>query len=251
MGMAQKIVAGNWKMNLSISEGETLAEALLSEDFDSEVQLIIAPPFTHLSRVADKIVGAHIALAAQNCHSESSGAYTGEIAATMLSEIGVQYVILGHSERRTLFNENSDFLNRKLLAVLNEKMKPIFCCGENLEEREKGTAQQVVSHQIRSAIFNLDKNQFQKCVVAYEPVWAIGTGKTATPDQAQDMHLFIRQLIEKQYGTAVAESTSILYGGSVKPVNAHEIFSQPDVDGALVGGASLKAADFAEIARSF
>ena len=249
--MARKIAAGNWKMNTSVAEGLELASALAQASIPEDVTVIVAPPFTHLMTIQDAIVNSPVHLAAQNCHTEVSGAYTGEISPEVLADIGVSYVILGHSERRSYFSESSEFLLAKLKAVLNQGMKPIFCCGEKLEVREAGQANAVVGEQISSAIFKLDKSDFEKCVIAYEPVWAIGTGVTASPEQAQEMHAYIRKLIADQYGQEVADDTSILYGGSVKPGNASGLFGQTDIDGGLVGGAALKSTDFVDIIQAW
>lgn len=248
----KNIAAGNWKMNKDYEEGLTLARNLLVHSKASEALMILAPPFIHLKGVADIIKGqSHIKLAAQNCHQKSAGAYTGEISLEMLKSVGVEYVILGHSERREYFKESNKILAEKTNAVLEAGLTPVFCCGENLAIREANTHIAYVSDQLKASLFHLDSTDFGKIVIAYEPIWAIGTGVTASPEQAQDMHHAIRQLIADQYTNEVAESISILYGGSVKPANAVEIFGQPDVDGGLVGGASLKAEDFCKIYESF
>lgn len=248
----QQIVAGNWKMNKTFEEGKELAEAVAAGLRESDTMAILAPPFIHLSALSLTVQPKlNLRLAAQNCHQETSGAYTGEISVDMLSSVGVQYVILGHSERREYFGEDEALLAKKVDTVLAAGLKPIFCCGEKLPVREAGTHTQLVADQIKGGLFHLSAEAFAHIVIAYEPVWAIGTGVTASPAQAQEMHAVIRQLIANQYGSEVAESTSILYGGSVKPANAEELFSQPDVDGGLVGGASLKAEDFLAIIDSF
>ncbi|MFO7924307.1 MAG: triose-phosphate isomerase [Bacteroidales bacterium] len=251
--MRKKIVAGNWKMNTDINKGHELAESVkrdAEEDLPHGVSLILAPPFTHLS-VISEILPDNIGLAAQNCASEEWGAFTGEISAGMIVSAGAEYVIIGHSERRLHFNESDELLNKKVKTAIAEGLSPIFCCGENLHEREKNIFTEVVKKQVEQGLAGLSKPDFQKVIIAYEPVWAIGTGKTATPEQAQEMHHFIRNLIKEMYDESTAEETTILYGGSCKPSNAGEIFENPDVDGGLIGGASLKAEDFLAIARSF
>ena len=249
--MRKKIVAGNWKMNTLLKDGMELARAVeqqLSEK-ETEAMVIIAPPFTHLSRVRDVIDRVH--LAAQNCASEPSGAYTGEVSPEMIRSCGAGYVIIGHSERRTYYAEDNELLNKKVKLALSSGLKPIYCCGEVLAEREAGKLFEVVTEQLKVGLEGLSKADMGKVVIAYEPVWAIGTGVVATPAQAQEMHRFIRELLEQLFGTEVAENTSILYGGSCKPSNAEELFANPDVDGGLIGGASLKADDFLAIVHSF
>jgi triosephosphate isomerase len=249
--MRKKIVAGNWKMNTLLKDGMELARAVeqqLSEK-ETEAMVIIAPPFTHLSRVRDVIDRVH--LAAQNCASEPSGAYTGEVSPEMIRSCGAGYVIIGHSERRTYYAEDNELLNKKVKLALSSGLKPIYCCGEVLAEREAGKLFEVVTEQLKVGLEGLSKADMGKVVIAYEPVWAIGTGVVATPEQAQEMHRFIRELLEQLFGTEVAENTSILYGGSCKPSNAEELFANPDVDGGLIGGASLKADDFLAIVHSF
>lgn len=246
------IAAGNWKMNMDYDEGRDLVKALVSGLPSSDTLVVLAPPYIHLKNVGGIIKDiSTLKLAAQNCHQEESGAYTGEISAAMLKSCGVDFVILGHSERREYFGETDELIARKIDIVLKHGMQPIYCCGEKLEVREAGKHEGLVSGQVKTALFHLTKEQMGQVVIAYEPVWAIGTGKTASPEEAQEMHRHIRGLIGKQFGKEVAEATSILYGGSVKPDNARELFSQPDVDGGLVGGASLKAADFLAIAEGF
>lgn len=249
--MRKLIVAGNWKMNKTLQEGIELATAI--NDYFStnptKVEVILAPPFTHLSDVAGLI--SSVGLSAQNCASESGGAYTGEVSAEMIRSAGAGYVILGHSERRTYFNEDDDLLYRKIKLVLEQDLKPIFCCGEVLAEREAGNHFKVVKEQVETALFRLGEKELAQLVIAYEPVWAIGTGVTASPAQAQEMHAFIRTLIKEKYGSRVAEELTILYGGSCKPSNARELFVNPDVDGGLIGGASLNAEDFIAIVQSF
>jgi triosephosphate isomerase (TIM) len=251
--MRRKIVAGNWKMNTTIQDGLELVENVIKnaeKGLPENVSLILAPPFTHLSAIR-KILPDNIGLAAQNCASEPSGAFTGEVSASMIASSGAQYVIIGHSERRLYFNESDAELNKKLKLALDSGLSPVFCCGENLHEREKGIHTEVVRKQIELALAEIPPSDYQRIIIAYEPVWAIGTGKTATPDQAQDMHLFIRTQIKELYDEEIAGNTTILYGGSCNPSNARELFANKDVDGGLIGGASLKADDFLSIARSF
>jgi triosephosphate isomerase len=249
--MRQKIVAGNWKMNTLLKEGMELAKAVeqLEKEKTKDALVIIAPPYTHLSRISDLV--DRVCLASQNCAFEPSGAFTGEISPEMLLSTGVEYVIIGHSERRTLFGENNDLLNKKVKLALATGLKPIFCCGEVLEEREAGKLFEVVTEQLKVGLAGLSREDMGKVVIAYEPVWAIGTGVVATPDQAQEMHHFIRDLLSQIFDAHVAENTSILYGGSCKPSNAGELFANPDVDGGLIGGASLKAEDFIAIVNAF
>lgn len=250
--MRKKIVAGNWKMNTLLDEGAVLAGNIVGkkEEVPSGVQLIIAPPFTHLDRIGTVIKNSGIALSAQNCADMEKGAYTGEVSASMLVSAGCSYVILGHSERREYYHETSETLNRKMELALAHGLNPIYCVGEKLEEREAGKHFETVGAQIREVIFNLSPEQLEKTVIAYEPVWAIGTGKTATAEQAEEIHAFIRKTLSEKYGK-LAEEISILYGGSCKPSNAKELFAQKDIDGGLIGGASLKAEDFIAIAKSF
>ena len=251
--MREKIVAGNWKMNTTIQEGVKLTEDILRgiESVPAGVTLIVAPPFTHLSTVS-AIIGnnKNPGLSAQNCAAGEKGAFTGEVSAAMLASVPCQYVILGHSERREYYGETNEILLEKIQRVLANGLRPIFCVGEVLEEREANMHFQVVSSQIREVLFRLDPDDFKKVIVAYEPVWAIGTGKTATSEQAQEMHAFIRSFLAESFED-LANSTPILYGGSCKPSNAAELFARPDVDGGLIGGASLKADDFLAIAGSF
>jgi len=251
--MRQKIVAGNWKMNTTVPEGRELAEAIVAElpNVPTDVQLIIAPPFTHLCAAGKAIEGSAIALSAQNCADQAKGAYTGEVSAAMLKSIGCGYVILGHSERRQYYGETSATLNAKMALALGNGLQPIYCIGEKLEEREAGRHFDVVKAQIEEVLYTLTPEQMSKVVVAYEPVWAIGTGKTATSEQAQEIHAFVRATIAAKFGQQIADDCSILYGGSCKPSNARELFAQTDIDGGLIGGASLKAADFIAIAQSY
>ena len=253
--MRKKVVAGNWKMNLTFQEGQELASEVVSmveTELIDDVQIILAPPFVHLNSVGQLLAGnTKVALGAQNCSEHLSGAYTGEISAPMLQSVNTQYVILGHSERREYFGESDPLLARKIDVVLQYAIHPIFCCGEPLEIRESNQQNAYVARQIQASIFHLSAEQIQKIIIAYEPIWAIGTGKTATAEQAQEMHAFLRKQLAHQYGADVANNISILYGGSCKPSNAREIFAGADVDGGLIGGASLKARDFVDIAKSF
>lgn len=245
--MRKKIVAGNWKMNLDIREGKALVDGILAgmPPLSEERQVVIAAPFVHLAGVAQQLEGKpFISAGAQNCASEASGAYTGEVSAAMLQSAGVQYVIIGHSERREYFNETDALLARKTDMALASGLIPIFCCGEALEVRDAGTQNAFVEAQVQAGLFHLDEAQFRKVVIAYEPIWAIGTGRTASAEQAQDMHAHIRGVIAAHYGQETAADTTILYGGSAKPSNAAELFAGADVDGGLIGGASLKTEDF-------
>jgi triosephosphate isomerase (TIM) len=256
--MREKIVAGNWKMNNDLTSGLKLTSEIIELTTHDEIlknqpglKIIICPPFILLPGCAEILKdNPSICLGAQNCHSEEKGAYTGEVSTIMLKSAGAEYVIIGHSERRMYFLEDNIFLNNKTKAALKAGLTPIFCCGEVLKERESGDQFKTVETQIRESIFSFSKEEFSKIIIAYEPVWAIGTGVTATKEQAQEMHAYIRELISKQYGTTIAENAIILYGGSCNAANASELFSQPDVDGGLIGGASLKAADFIEIAHA-
>lgn len=248
MSNRKNIVAGNWKMNKNYEEGRTLAREIVAKLKPSETVAILGTPYIHLKGVSHIISDINnLHLAAQNCHQEEGGAYTGEISTSMLRSVGCEYVILGHSERRDYFEESNQLINAKVKKTLADGMLPIFCCGEKLPVREAGDHEKLVAQQVKEGLFDLSATDFSKVVIAYEPVWAIGTGVTASPAQAQEMHAFIRSLVVDQYGEEVADATSILYGGSVKPGNAKELFSQPDVDGGLVGGASLNAADFLAI----
>ncbi len=251
--MRKNIVAGNWKMNTTLAEGVGLAkdvnEAL--KNFKANCDVIIAVPFTHLASVNAVIDSNKLGLGAENCADHKSGAYTGEVSAAMVASTGATYVILGHSERRQYYGETSEILKEKVALALDNNLTPIFCIGEVLAERENGTYLDVVKKQIEEALFNLSAEDFSKLILAYEPVWAIGTGKTATDDQAEEMHAFIRSVIAKKYGDEVAENTSILYGGSCKPTNAPQLFAKPNVDGGLIGGASLDAESFMGIVKAF
>jgi triosephosphate isomerase len=253
--MRKKIVAGNWKMNKTFDEGVKLVTELVNiirDEVRSDAQVVLAPPFPYLTTFGKMVESSpNVALAAQNCAYKASGAYTGEVSAEMLKSIGISYVILGHSERRQYFGETNEQLAEKVNLVLQNGLTPIFCCGETLEQREKGGFVEFVSSQLTESLFHLDTSQIEKIVIAYEPIWAIGTGVTATSAQAQEMHAALRQHLAAQYGQSTADNISILYGGSVGASNARELFAGPDVDGGLVGGASLKARDFVEIIKSF
>ncbi len=250
--MRKKIVAGNWKMNTLPAEGVELAKGVVAgrQEVCSCVNFIVCPPFTHLALVAEALKGSDIELGAQNCAAEAKGAYTGEVAASMIAALGCKYVILGHSERRQYYGETSETLNRKMEQAYANHLTPIYCVGENLAEREAGKHFDVVKAQIEEVVYHLTEEQFKHLVIAYEPVWAIGTGKTATADQAQEIHAYIRQVLAAKFGAAAAECP-ILYGGSCKPSNAAEIFAKEDVDGGLIGGAALKAEDFLAIGKGF
>lgn len=253
--MRKNIVAGNWKMNCTLQEGKKLASEVINmveDELKNDTQVILIPPFTLLS-VIQNLIGSSkkTLLGAQNCHQNISGAYTGEVSATMLTSIGASHVTLGHSERREYFGETDELLAEKVKVALEHNLTPIFCCGEKLEIRESGDHERVVGKQVEKALFGLSAEEIKKVVIAYEPVWAIGTGKTASALQAQEMHAFIRNQLSSQFGEDVANDISILYGGSVKPENAKEIFSQSDVDGGLIGGASLKSRDFTNIVKAF
>ncbi len=249
--MRINIVAGNWKMNTNLQEGLELAVAVtkLAAKKNNDTLVIIAPPFIHLSEISKVLTG--VKLSAQNCASEENGAFTGEVSVGMIKSTGAEYVIIGHSERRTYYHEDNKTLSKKVDLALAAGLKPIFCIGEILPEREAGKHFEVVEQQLQEGIFHLTESQFRKVILAYEPVWAIGTGRTASPEQAQEMHKFIREQLVEKYNTQLADDTSILYGGSCKPSNAAELFSNPDVDGGLIGGASLKADDFLGIVNAF
>jgi triosephosphate isomerase len=251
--MRKKIVAGNWKMNMNLEEGLGFAKTVnqyFNEKPADKAEIILCTPFIHLSGVSEILKKSSVALGAQNCASEASGAYTGEVSADMIKSAGAQYVIIGHSERRTYYQENDALLNRKTTLALKSALKVIFCCGEVKEERESGKHFDVVRRQLQDGLFSLAVTDMENIVIAYEPVWAIGTGLTATPEQAQEMHKYIRVLVNEKYGKDCAEQLTILYGGSCKPSNAAEIFSKPDVDGGLIGGASLKKEDFVAIVEA-
>ena len=250
--MRKKIVAGNWKMNTLPAEGVELAKGVVAKrgEVCECVNFIVCAPFTHLSMVAEALKGSDVELGAQNCAAEAKGAYTGEVSASMIAALGCKYVILGHSERRQYYGETSETLNRKMEQAYANGLTPIYCVGENLEEREAGNHFAVCKQQIEEVVFNLTAEQFAKLVIAYEPVWAIGTGKTATAEQAEEIHAYIREVLRSKFGAA-DEECPILYGGSCKPSNATEIFSKENVDGGLIGGAALKAEDFLAIGKAF
>ena len=252
--MRHKIVAGNWKMNKTLEEANILAtevKGMVADEVKGNVEVILCVPFPYLASLVKLIgTGTRIAVAAQNCSEHESGAYTGEVSAAMLVSVGIKHVILGHSERRQYFGEDGKLLAKKVDIALKHGLTPIFCCGEPLEVRESNAHEDLVKRQVEESLFHLSVEQLKKVVVAYEPVWAIGTGKTATAQQAQDMHLVIRKHLASKYGQSVADEITILYGGSVSAGNAKELFACPDVDGGLVGGASLKSRDFTEIAKA-
>ena len=251
--MRKNIVAGNWKMNKNLQEGLALAtelnEALAGAELKCDV--VIGTPFIHLASVAAAIDTTKIGVAAQNCANKESGAYTGEISASMVKSTGAEYVILGHSERREYYGETSAILNDKVALALANGLTPIYCCGEALDVRNANEQNAYVKAQLEETVFNLTADDFNKIVIAYEPIWAIGTGVTASTQQAQDMLAFIRSIIAAKFGQDIAENTSILYGGSCNAANAPELFAQPDIDGGLIGGASLKVADFKAIIDAF
>lgn len=251
--MRTKIVAGNWKMNLDFHDAEELL-AGISEKLEGDlpdVTVVICPPAVYLEMANDFAEDGGFYTGAQNMSDKESGAYTGEISAAMIQSVGADFVIVGHSERRAYFNETDELLKTKVLKAIKHDLVPIFCCGEVLEERNNGSHFEVVKRQLDIALFDLSEEDFGSLVIAYEPVWAIGTGVTATPEQAQEMHAYIRKLVTEKYGQEVAEETTILYGGSCNEKNAADLFSQPDVDGGLIGGASLKVESFMGIIRAF
>ncbi len=249
--MRKKVIAGNWKMNMDLHQSQKLVSEILNGlGKDSRAEVIVCPPFTSLSEVSSLSKGTQLKLGAQNMYYEESGAYTAEISADMLKSVGCEYVILGHSERRVIFNESDELINKKIKTALVKELKPIFCIGELLEQRERGETMNVISSQIEKGLEGITSDQMKKIIIAYEPVWAIGTGKTATPQQANEVHLFIRELVAKKFSSSVAENLIIQYGGSVKPDNSAELLSQKDIDGALVGGACLKADSFLSIIAS-
>jgi triosephosphate isomerase len=250
--MRKKIVAGNWKMNTTVAEGVQLAKEIVASlgEVPQDVNLVVAPPFTHLAPVAEVLNGTPIALSAQNCADKAKGAFTGEIAATMLASVGCTYTLLGHSERRQYYGETSETLVAKMNLALENGLAPIYCIGEMLAEREAGKHFDVVRAQIEEVLFGLTAEQMAKVVVAYEPVWAIGTGVTATSEQAQEIHAYVRGVLAEKFGE-LANDIVILYGGSCNPKNAQELFAQPDIDGGLIGGAALVAENFIAIAKSY
>lgn len=251
--MRKKIVAGNWKMNKNLTESLSLiseVRSMVRDEVRHDVEVIIIPPFTTLAPANKLLEGADLKLGAQNCYHEQSGAYTGEISLPMLESVGVSHVLVGHSERRSIFHEESPMLAKKTTSILNAGMTPIFCCGETMENREDNSYFKVVEKQISEGLFHLHEDQFKHVVIAYEPVWAIGTGATASKEQAQEMHAYIRTLVNNKYGESIANNLRILYGGSVKPDNAKELFNCEDIDGGLIGGAALKSRDFVEIIKA-
>ncbi|MEX2513399.1 MAG: triose-phosphate isomerase [Cyclobacteriaceae bacterium] len=253
--MRKKIVAGNWKMNCNQEEGQKLTSEIVNmvkDELKNDVVVVINPPFVHLNSVHKLIAGRdNLFLGAQNCSDKASGAYTGEVSAGMLASFGSSYVIIGHSERREFFKESSEMLTGKTKQALANGLTPIFCCGEPLAIREAGDHEAYVTRQLSESLFDFLEEEIKKIVIAYEPIWAIGTGKTATSEQAQEMHAAIRKHLAGKYGKQIADGISILYGGSCKPDNARELFSKADVDGGLIGGASLKSRDFVDIIKSF
>ena len=251
--MRKKIVAGNWKMNKNLQEGVSLAKelnGLLVAD-KPNCEVVICTPFIHLATVAGLIDSEVLQLGAENCADKASGAYTGEVSAEMVKSTGAQYVILGHSERREYYNETPEILKEKVDLALANGLKILFCIGESLEQREANQQNEVCKAELEGSVFHLTAEQWANVVIAYEPIWAIGTGKTATSDQAEEIHAFIRSCVAEKYGQEVADNTSILYGGSCKGSNAPELFAKPNIDGGLIGGASLKASDFKEIIDAF
>ncbi len=253
--MRKNIVAGNWKMNKSFDEADDLVngimELLEKKELGKNTLMILCPPFPYLEMVSDYSNDSYFMVGAQNVNDNEKGAYTGEVSAEMLSSMDIEYCIVGHSERRAYYGETDAMIAKKVDQLLKHEIRPIVCCGEVLEEREAGKQFDVVKRQITDGLFHLSAEQFRELVIAYEPVWAIGTGKTATPEQAQEIHAFIRKTIADKYGKEVADEISILYGGSCKPSNAKELFANPDVDGGLIGGAALQAEDFVNIALAF
>jgi len=245
------LIAGNWKMNKTPVEGVELAKALVAQvGTESAVQIVLCPPFTALDAVGRAIEGTHLALGAQNMHDKASGAFTGEVSATMLRGLHVGHVILGHSERRSIFGEDDAFINRKVLAALEASLKPILCVGELLSEREAGRTNEVVRAQVERGLAGVAAGKAEQVIIAYEPVWAIGTGKTATPAMAQEVHAYIRSLLAAQFGPEIAARIRILYGGSMKPDNADALLAEHDIDGGLIGGAALEAKSFVDLVRS-
>lgn len=248
--MRKKIVAGNWKMNKTLDEGIQLAIEVNNKLDRNDVTVVLCTPFIHLTEVKKVLNKSNLFLGAQNCASEESGAYTGEVSAAMVKSTGADYVIIGHSERRTYYHETDEILNKKVKLALKHNLIPIFCCGELLEERNKNIHFEVVQNQLKKGLFDLSAEDFGKIVIAYEPVWAIGTGVVATPEQAQEMHSMIREFVAKNYNKEIAENLTILYGGSCKASNARDLFKNPDVDGGLIGGASLIADEFIGIVNA-
>ena len=252
--MRKKIVAGNWKCNTNVQEGIQLAKevnALVAEKGADDVVVVLGTPFTHIVPVVEAVDTNRIGVSSQNCAAEAKGAYTGEVSAAMVKSTGAEYVILGHSERREYYGETSETLNKKLALAFENELTPIYCCGEPLSIREAGTQNDFVKKQFEETIFQLSPEDFKKIIVAYEPIWAIGTGVTASSEQAQEMHAFLRSAIAEKFGQEIADETSILYGGSCNAKNANELFANPDVDGGLIGGASLKPEDFIQIINAY
>jgi len=252
--MRKKVVAGNWKCNTTLQEGVELAKAVnkvVAEIGAKDVVVVLGTPFTHLTSVVASIDNNRIGVAAQNCAAEAKGAFTGEVSAAMVKSTGANYVILGHSERREYYGETSETLNKKLVLALANGLTPIYCCGEALNIRNTGTQNEYVINQLEETIFQLSADDFKKLIIAYEPIWAIGTGVTASTEQAQEMHKALRESIAAKFGQEIADGTSILYGGSCNPKNANELFASPDVDGGLIGGASMKAEDFIQIINAY
>ncbi len=249
--MRKKYVAGNWKMNTLVAEGKSLITGINKYfreiTVDENVKIVIGVPFTHIESCVQAVDRKIISIAAQNCSEFDKGAYTGEVSVSMIKGLGAEYVIVGHSERRQIFGETDELIAKKALQCYENNLIPIICCGETLEQRESGKHFEIVGNQIEKSLAQTDNHNILNTVVAYEPVWAIGTGKTASPQQAQEMHMYIRKVLSKMYSSENANNISILYGGSVKPSNASEIFAQKDIDGGLVGGASLKKDDFIQI----
>jgi triosephosphate isomerase (TIM) len=249
--MRSKIIAGNWKMNKNAAETAQLINELIANiPSGKEVEIILAPTFVNLANTVKQLENTNIQVAAQNMHQSENGAYTGEISADMLQSVGVNTVILGHSERRSIFHETDALIENKVKTALHHSMRVIFCFGEELKDRQNKQHFNIVENQLRDGLFNINNENWENIILAYEPVWAIGTGETASPAQVQEMHAFIRETIREGFGSSIADDISILYGGSVKPENAKEIFSNPDVDGGLIGGAALKAEDFIAIINS-
>lgn len=251
--MRKYIIAGNWKMNLSLEEGYGLTSEILgmvSDEVNNNAEIVIIPPFVHLAGIQHLLKGSSVKIGAQNCHQKNKGAYTGEVSPLMLSQIGINYVLVGHSERRQYFGETNALLAEKVNAALENGLTPIYCFGETLEHREAGIEFEINFNQVSEGLFHLDAAQIKKVVLAYEPVWAIGTGKTATSAQAQEIHAFIRTKFTEKYNAETAEEISILYGGSMKPENAKELLSCQDIDGGLIGGAALESRSFVEIVKS-
>lgn len=245
--MRKKIIAGNWKMNTTATEGKVFIEKLLQKKLSEKVDIVVCVPFTHLCSVGKMLKGSSMKLGAQNMYFDENGAYTGEISPLMLLDLGVEYVILGHSERRSLFQEDDELINRKLQSALTHGLKPILCVGENLEERETGKVQKVLSYQLRKGFDNLSRQEASQVVIAYEPIWAIGTGKTASDEEAEETIFFIRKTMGEMYDSEFSENIRIQYGGSVKPSNIKGLMNMKNIDGALVGGASLNVEDFEQL----